>query len=39
MYKYSGRGEIQKRTPGLGDKLGLDALYATGDVGAGECGS
>ena len=37
MYKLAGRGEIQKRTLGLGDKRGMDALYSTGDVSAGTC--
>ena len=27
MYRYSGLGEVQKRTLGLGDKLGMAALY------------
>ncbi len=35
MYKFAGLGEIQKRTLGLGDKLGMDALYSTGDTSAG----
>lgn len=39
MYKFAGLGEIQKRTLGLGDKLGMDALYSTGDTSAGPgCG-
>ena len=38
MYKFSGRGETQKRTPGYGDKLGLDKLYAIHDVASGVCG-
>ncbi|MBI2165344.1 MAG: matrixin family metalloprotease [Chloroflexi bacterium] len=39
MYKFSDLGETQKRTPGFGDKLGLDKLYTTGDVTPGQCGS
>lgn len=39
MYKFSAPGEVQKRTPGLGDKLGLDKLYVTGDTAPGKCGS
>lgn len=39
MYKIAGPGETQKRTLGLGDKLGLNALYASADVAAGACGS
>lgn len=39
MYKFSGLGEVQKQTPGLGDKLGLDKLYQSGDAAAGNCGS
>src|SRR3989338_650689 len=35
MYKFAGLGEVQKRTLGLGDKLGMDALYSTGDTSAG----
>lgn len=39
MYKFAGLGEIQKRTLGLGDKLGMDTLYSTGDTSAGPgCG-
>lgn len=39
MYKFAGLGEIQKRTLGLGDKLGMDALYSTGDTTGGSgCG-
>ncbi len=39
MYKFAGLGEVQKRTLGLGDKLGMDALYSTGDTSAGPgCG-
>ena len=32
MYKFSSLGETQKRTLGLGDKLGMDALYGSGDT-------
>ncbi len=39
MYKFAGLGEIQKRTLGLGDKLGLAALYGSTDTTAGTCGS
>lgn len=40
MYTFAGLGEIQKRTLGLGDKLGMDVLYGTGDTDAGPgCGS
>lgn len=40
MYKFAGLGETQKRTLGLGDKLGMDALYSTSDTSAGPgCGS
>ena len=40
MYKFAGLGETQKRTLGLGDKLGMDALYATDNTSAGPgCGS
>lgn len=40
MYKLAAEGETQKRTLGLGDKLGMDALYSTGDTTAGPgCGS
>ena len=39
MYKFAGLGETQKRTLGLGDKLGMDALYSTGDITVGPgCG-
>lgn len=39
LYKFAGLGETQKRTVGLGDKLGMDVLYATGDTSAGPgCG-
>ena len=39
MYPYADYGEIQKRTLGLGDKLGMQALYGSTDVSAGSCGS
>jgi len=40
MYKFASQGETQKQTLGLGDKLGMDALYSTGDTSAGSgCGS
>lgn len=39
MYKFAADEEIQKRTPGLGDKLGMTALYGNTDVSAGACGS
>jgi hypothetical protein len=39
MYPYADYGEIQKRTLGLGDKLGMQALYGSTDVSAGTCGS
>jgi hypothetical protein len=32
MYKFSSLGETQKRTLGLGDKLGMDKLYGGGDI-------
>ena len=35
MYKFASPDEIQKRTLGLGDKLGMNALYSTGDTSAG----
>ena len=39
MYKFASPGETQKRTLGLGDKLGMDALYNTGNTSAGPgCG-
>lgn len=39
MYRFAGLGETQKRTLGLGDKLGMDILYETGDTSAGPgCG-
>lgn len=39
MYTFSGLGETQKRTLGLGDKLGMDALYDTDDTSPGPgCG-
>jgi hypothetical protein len=39
MYPFVALGEIQKRTLGLGDKLGMQKLYASTDVSAGTCGS
>jgi len=40
MYKFASPGETQKQTLGLGDKLGMDELYSTGEIGAGlGCGS
>lgn len=39
MYALSGKEEIQKRTLGLGDKLGMEALYDSDDVAAGTCAS
>ena len=39
MYPYASLGEIQKRTLGLGDKLGMQTLYGSTDVSAGACGS
>lgn len=39
MYTYAAAGETQKSTLGLGDKLGMNALYGSADVSAGACGS
>jgi hypothetical protein len=40
MYRYSDTGEIQKATLGLGDKLGMAALYGSVDTEEGPgCGS
>lgn len=39
MYKFAAEGEIQKRTLGLGDKLGLTALYGNTQTSAGACGA
>lgn len=39
MYPYADYGEIEKRTLGLGDKLGMQKLYGSTDVSAGACGS
>jgi hypothetical protein len=40
MYRFGRLAETQKRTLGLGDKLGLNALYATGDTSPGPgCGN
>jgi hypothetical protein len=37
MYKFATDGEVQKRTPGLGDKLGMAALYGNTNTSAGAC--
>ncbi|MBI2405599.1 matrixin family metalloprotease [Candidatus Microgenomates bacterium] len=34
-YRFAGLGETQKRTLGLGDKLGMDVLYSTGNTSPG----
>jgi len=39
LFPFVDLGEIQKRTLGLGDKLGMQALYGGSDVSAGSCGS
>jgi Matrixin len=39
MYPYVALGETQKRTLGLGDKLGMQVLYNSTDVTVGTCGS
>ena len=39
MYPSVTLGEIQKRTLGLGDKLGMARLYGSTDVTAGTCGT
>jgi hypothetical protein len=39
MFPFVDLGEIQKRTLGLGDKLGMQRLYGSTDVTAGTCGS
>ena len=39
MYRFSTDGEVQKRTPGLGDKLGMAVLYGNTNTSAGACGS
>lgn len=39
MFKYVIEGEIQKRTLGLGDKLGLAKLYGNTNTTAGSCGN
>ena len=40
MCKFSSLGETQKRTLGLGDKLGMEALYGSGDTTPGPgCGN
>lgn len=39
-YRLAGLGETQKRTLGLGDKLGMDTLYDTDDTSSGPgCGA
>lgn len=39
LYRFAGLGETQKRTLGLGDKLGMNKLYGSTDTTAGSCGS
>lgn len=39
LFPFVDLGETQKRTLGLGDKLGMQALYESSDVSAGSCGS
>ena len=39
MYAFAAKQEIQKRTLGLGDKLGMDTLYDPDDVVDGSCGT
>jgi hypothetical protein len=39
LFPFVALGEIQKRTLGLGDKLGMQDLYASADVSAGTCGT
>jgi hypothetical protein len=39
MFPFVDLGEIQKRTLGLGDKLGMQRLYGSTDVTAGTCGT
>lgn len=39
MFPFVDLGETQKRTLGLGDKLGMKELYSSTDVTAGACGS
>ena len=39
MYRFVAAGEIQKRTLGLGDKLGMERLYGLTDVTPGDCGA
>ena len=39
MYKFVMDGEIQKRTLGLGEKLGLAKVYGNTNITAGTCGS
>ena len=39
MYRFATSGETQKRTLGLGDRLGMDVLCSTGDTALGPgCG-
>lgn len=39
-YRFAGLGETQKRTLGLGDKLGMNVLYSTGNTSPGpDCGN
>lgn len=38
MYRFAGEEEIQKRTLGLGDKLGMQTLYGSADIAPGVCG-
>jgi hypothetical protein len=39
MYYLVALGETQKRTLGLGDKLGMHVLYGSADISAGSCGT
>jgi hypothetical protein len=39
LFPFVDLGETQKRTLGLGDKLGMQELYGSTDVTAGACGS
>jgi Matrixin len=39
MFPYVADGETQKRTLGLGDKLGMQDLYGSTDVAPGTCGN
>ena len=38
MYRFASVGETQKRSLGLGDKLGMNALYGSTDISGGTCG-